>query len=153
LKEFTIGVGAFGKPDDYNPQDDPTVRVLASKLRHKLEDYYRSEGRENPVRIELPKGHYLLEFRRRAAHDAAPGAADRAGARKWWRGRWVLVSVLAGVLVTGAIWMVKLYQQEPTLLARTASLWTPELELIWRPYLDGSRPVLITIGTPLFTKF
>jgi hypothetical protein len=32
-------------------------------------------------------------------------------------------------------------------------VWTPELELIWRPYLEGNRPILIALGTPLFTKF
>jgi len=36
LKEYTIGIEAFDKSDDYDPQLDPAVRVLASKLRHKL---------------------------------------------------------------------------------------------------------------------
>lgn len=27
LKEYTIGVEAFGKPADYNPQEDASVRV------------------------------------------------------------------------------------------------------------------------------
>ena len=44
LKEFTIGTEAFNKPPGYDPQQDPTVRVLASKLRHKLDDYYRDGG-------------------------------------------------------------------------------------------------------------
>jgi hypothetical protein len=35
LKECIIGTEAFQKPPDYDPQVDPAVRVLASKLRHK----------------------------------------------------------------------------------------------------------------------
>ena len=52
LKEYTIGIEAFDKSADYDPQLDPAVRVLASKLRRKLEDYYLKEGAANPLRIE-----------------------------------------------------------------------------------------------------
>jgi hypothetical protein len=62
LKEYTIGVEAFRKPEDYDPQQDATVRVLASKLRRKLEEYYSKEGAESEVRLEIPRGHYELKF-------------------------------------------------------------------------------------------
>jgi hypothetical protein len=39
LKEYTIGVEALGKPTDYDPRLDPTVRVDISKLRAKLREY------------------------------------------------------------------------------------------------------------------
>jgi hypothetical protein len=153
LKEYTIGVEAFGKPDDYNPQEDPTVRVLASKLRHKLEDYYRTEGHDSAVRIELPKGHYRLEFLRRAPESAAswPPAAS-AEVRKWRRICWLLSAALVAVAVIATVWAGLLLQNR-TATARGGAAWTPELELIWRPYLEGNRPVLIALGTPLFTKF
>lgn len=44
LKEYTVGIEALKKPDGYDPQQDAAVRVLASKLRHKLDDYYRTGG-------------------------------------------------------------------------------------------------------------
>jgi hypothetical protein len=31
--------------------------------------------------------------------------------------------------------------------------WTPELDLIWRPFLESEHPLLISLGTPMFTKF
>jgi len=153
LKEFTIGIEAFQKPADYDPQEDPTVRVLASKLRHKLEDYYRTEGRQNPVRIELPKGHYLLEFRERGpgAGEGELGAAS-AEVRKWRRACWVLGVALAAVVALAVVWTFLLYQQGAA-TPRAGAAWNPELELIWRPYLEGNRPILIALGTPLFTKF
>ena len=33
LKEYTIGVDAFGKPADYDPRIDSTVRIQIGRLR------------------------------------------------------------------------------------------------------------------------
>ncbi len=150
LKEFTIGIEAFKKPADYDPQEDSTVRVLASKLRHKLEDYYRTEGSDNPGRIELPKGHYQLEFRtaQAGAHDSQfRGAA--AQIRRLRRICGALAATLVAALLLAVYWRGALHQREAIAGVKQ---WTPELELLWRPYLESKRPVLIALGTPLFTK-
>jgi len=65
LKEFLIGIEVFEKPDSFDPRNDPIVRVQARRLRAKLAQYYESEGREDPVWIELPKGSYVPSFQRR----------------------------------------------------------------------------------------
>ena len=57
LKEYTVGIEAFGKPDTYDPKTDSSVRVQAGKLRQKLDEYYRTEGLADPLIVELPKGH------------------------------------------------------------------------------------------------
>ncbi len=63
LKEYTIAVEALGRPNDFQPIEDPIVRVQASRLRACLKGYYNSEGKGHPVQIRLPKGHYVPEFR------------------------------------------------------------------------------------------
>src|SRR5689334_9504375 len=63
LKERTIGIEVFGRSTDYEPSDDATVRVKAGEVRKRLGIYYSSEGAQNPVRIELPSGTYVPEFR------------------------------------------------------------------------------------------
>jgi hypothetical protein len=65
LKETTIGVFVFGRSPDYNPKVDTIVRSQAWRLRAKLKTYYASEGRRDPLVIELPLGHYVPVFRRR----------------------------------------------------------------------------------------
>ena len=62
LKEYTIGVEAFGRPSDFDPKTDTIVRVQTHRLRHKLKEYYESEGRHDPILVEIPKGHYLPSF-------------------------------------------------------------------------------------------
>ncbi len=153
LKEYTIGIEAFDKPYNYDPQQDPAVRVLASKLRHKLEEYYLREGAEDPVRIELPKGHYKLSFQFRPQTD--PGFQVSfldAQARKWRRISLVLAICTAAIILLTIYWRGSSAQHSYA-AASTNQPWTPELELVWRPYLQSDRPVLISLGAPLFTKF
>jgi excisionase family DNA binding protein len=64
LKEYSIGIDAFGKPPEYDPRRDSTVRIQAGRLRQKLADYYAGDGRSDPLLIELPKGRFELKWRR-----------------------------------------------------------------------------------------
>src|SRR5579863_9442087 len=60
LKEYSIGLDALGKPPTYDPRQDAAVRLQASRLRQKLEDYYRNEGKSDSLVIELPKGRFKI---------------------------------------------------------------------------------------------
>jgi TolB-like protein/Flp pilus assembly protein TadD len=59
LKESLIGMAVFDRHADYDPKSDPVVRVEARRLRAKLEGYYEGPGKEDAVRIDLPKGSYV----------------------------------------------------------------------------------------------
>jgi hypothetical protein len=65
LREYVIGVEVFDRGADYNPANDPIVRVEARRLRNKLKDYYASEGQQDPLTIDVPKGRYLPMFQTR----------------------------------------------------------------------------------------
>jgi hypothetical protein len=62
LKEYTIGVEAFGRPQNFDPKTDTIVRVQIHRLRQKLTEYYDADGSRDPVLLEIPKGHYLPSF-------------------------------------------------------------------------------------------
>jgi hypothetical protein len=62
LKEYTIGVEAFGRPQDFDPKTDTIVRVQIHRLRQKLKEYYDATGHRDPILVEIPKGHYLPRF-------------------------------------------------------------------------------------------
>lgn len=62
LHGYTIGVHALGRSEDFDPQADPIVRVEAGRLRRRLERHYLTEGVDDPVLIEVPKGGYVPEF-------------------------------------------------------------------------------------------
>jgi serine/threonine-protein kinase len=65
LKEYVIGVQVFGKEPSFDPRTDPIVRVQARRLRARLTRYYREEGQNVDLIIELPKGGYVPIFKRR----------------------------------------------------------------------------------------
>jgi serine/threonine-protein kinase len=75
LKEYRFGVEVFDRPASFDPGADPIVRVEARRLRAKLAKYYGSDGRYDDIVVELPKGGYVLSFRRREHPSAEPSAS------------------------------------------------------------------------------
>jgi TolB-like protein/tetratricopeptide (TPR) repeat protein len=73
LKESVLGVEVFGRKPGYDPQSCSIVRVEFTRLRKKLDQYYQTEGRDDPVRIRFLRGSYVPELCW-AAHTASPGA-------------------------------------------------------------------------------
>lgn len=61
LSEYAIGVNALGRPENYSPEVDSTVRTRAHELRKRMEEYFREEPARG-WRIELPKGTYRPRF-------------------------------------------------------------------------------------------
>ena len=62
LKEYTIATEVFGRDGTFDPRIDSVVRVQAGRLRSKVQEYYLTEGKEDAILIELPKGHYSPSF-------------------------------------------------------------------------------------------
>jgi tetratricopeptide (TPR) repeat protein len=62
LKEYRLGIDVFDRKDSFDPRLDPVVRMAARRLRQKLQEYYENEGRQDPIRIEIPKGGYAACF-------------------------------------------------------------------------------------------
>src|SRR5256885_16662917 len=75
LKEYTVGLDVFGKPSSYDPRQESVVRMHVGRLRQKLAEYYRTEGADDPIIVDLPKGGFSLTFDARpmpAPADAMP---------------------------------------------------------------------------------
>ena len=83
LKEYAVGVGVFDRGEAYDPRVDSIVRVEASRLRAKIDEYYRGTNGADPIIIRLPKGSYtpLFEARQRSI-EATPHATGSAPARR-----------------------------------------------------------------------
>ena len=77
IKEWVIGVEAFGRAESFDPRVDPAVRIAARQLRYKLREYYATDGKENPIEIDLPKGSYTPIFRSRPVSAELPRRGTR----------------------------------------------------------------------------
>ncbi len=144
LKEFNLGQAVFHRKPDYDPRLDAVVRVQASQLRKRLEQYYQEDGRGSRHRIQLPRGAYVLRFEMLEA--AAPPAIREepslaASASPRHKLRYVL---LLAVFVTGcaAGWwfhgIAKISGTAPTF---------PEL---WAPFLKSDAGLICVYGVPQF---
>jgi len=141
LKERTIGIEVFGRSTNYDPGEDATVRVKAGEVRKRLGLYYAEQGVHDSVRIELPLGTYIPEFRPGEAapvHQESqprPQPAEATGkvkpAPSATRGpRLVALAALLCFLGAGILWL------------RTRPGNAP-LDQFWGPVLTGSAPVLV----------
>ena len=61
LKAYTIAVEALGKPYDFDPQNDPAVRVMAYRIRAALNNY-NTRPNKAAVCITLYTGSYIPVF-------------------------------------------------------------------------------------------
>ena len=88
LKGYSIGIDVFGRAPGFDAGNDPLVRVHAGKLRKLLEQYYQTEGAADPLRICVPLGSYVPEYRlfQPAPQDTAAPAPRpcRPQARRSW---------------------------------------------------------------------
>jgi TolB-like protein len=62
LKEYVIATHVLKKKTDFNPQLNAIVRIHARRLRSSLENYYTLTGKDDPIRITIPKGRYIPVF-------------------------------------------------------------------------------------------
>lgn len=62
LKAFSIAREVYGRDATFDPRSDTIVRVEAGRLRSRLAAYYEADGRDDPIRIDVPKGGYAPTF-------------------------------------------------------------------------------------------
>src|SRR5216684_1522318 len=108
-KEYQIATEVFGRPKDFDPHLDSMVRVQVGRLRSKLAEYFASEGAEDPILVEMPKGNYALSFHVRphepsrnhasASHEVP---AETANAGQPPR-RWVAAVVVLSIVLAAAV--------------------------------------------------
>jgi hypothetical protein len=159
LKEYVIGIDALGKPATYDPRQDSVVRIQVGRLRQKLADYYRTEGRDDSLIADIPKGRFKLTFEPRSAPLPAEhleptpiGVAVPARTLDWRRRALVLGAALGIALVWGAYTTIQLIQERRAIVP-LRNAWTPELTELWKPFLASNRPLIVSVAAPLFVGF
>ncbi len=72
INEQFIGEAVFDRPAGYNPAEDNIVRVNMRHLRERIEEFYRTQGCEEPFILEIPKGKYVPRLTRRSVEQVEP---------------------------------------------------------------------------------
>jgi hypothetical protein len=140
LKERALGVDVFSRDPNYDTNADPVVRTTACEVRKRIAQYYHEPGHEDEIRIDLPSGAYVPEFRFPVAIPL-PSPADSpsnpgigASALQPKRRNWIVAAAAAlSLCAVGILW---------------SRPWTPEtaLERFWSPVVNSRTPVLMCIS-------
>ncbi|MCU1223998.1 MAG: hypothetical protein JWQ42_2091 [Edaphobacter sp.] len=161
LKEYVIAIEGLGKPSSYDPQHNSAVRIQVGRLRQKLGEYYRIEGKDDEIIIDLPKGRFrltcrhrqcppepvaLVESPRTIVSEPLPAVERRALFQPM---PLALVGGLLLMLVAGAFFGLMTWRAMSATLVDGLS---PELGKLWAPFVNSKRPLIISIEDPLFAE-
>jgi hypothetical protein len=142
LKEYQIATEVFGRPADFDPHLDSLVRVQAGRLRAKVAEYYASEGAQDSIVVELPKGTYTLAFHRpTVTTQTALGPVvvpnSRGPSRPW------LVPILAATLAAALFAIAALALMRSTTSTTSSEAVPASVRTFWRKFASGPEPWVI----------
>src|SRR6266550_3313055 len=159
-KEYQIATEVFGRQLDFDPHVDSMVRVQAGRLRTKLAEYYASEGADDQIMVELPKGTYALAFHPRThgagrnhantSHEAPNNLQVNARTSRTWIVSVVALSVFLASAVTVA---TDRFLNRGIAEARLASD-NPDVpvafHLFWKGFLTGPQEPWVIFSNAAF---
>ena len=144
VKETTIAIDVFGRGRDFDAQAASVVRVTGSEVRKRLVQAYAS-GLGQDIRIELPLGGYQPTFQFISAPAVALQPPDISPAIESHptlkiRRVWIALAAALSIAAIGSLYLLGAFRS------------TSQLDLLWRPFIDKNRPVLISLVAPTLLK-
>ena len=152
ISEYAIAVEALGRHPNFDPRLDATVRVLVSRLRQRLKEFYENEGSGLATRIVVPVGTHQVQIisispevtilpSAPADPVAAPGVL--LGSRRVPMGLlvWIQAAVILLLLISNG-WM--LFQKNH--YAEQAEA----LPKFWEQFLGNGKLTRIVVPNPVF---
>lgn len=169
IKEYTIGVEALGRRQDFDPKTDPIVRVQVYRLRQKLKEYYDVEGSRDSVVIEIPRGHYLPRFELitplpsalhtvpapRTESTREPETADKQSSSASRRSP-ILLLIAAAIAVMGfaaGFWTDhhrNAIQQDGRVVSARVPSPNDAVNAFWSPFLEEDSSPIIAYADAIF---
>jgi hypothetical protein len=161
LKEYAVAIDGLGKNPSYDPRQNSAVRIQVGRLRQRLAEYYRTEGKADEFIIDLPKGRFKLTCEQRSTLEPAPtpvafpappvvNLPDSISPKATPNSPRLLI--WAGLAMVITIACAAYYWAHMTAGTTSSAGWTSELEELWRPFVDSKQPLILAIEDPLFVE-
>lgn len=139
-KEITIAIDIFGKDASFNSNKDSTVRHHILILRNKLENYYKNEGKNDKVRLAVPKGHYELQI--------IPFIKEQPGLLTRYASfikRWEIIAIIILIAINLLI-MYRLTNINTSPITHQTPYFIDPQDNVWGSFFKNEYPVSIVIG-------
>lgn len=98
LNQTSLAIDVFDRDENFDPNSDSIVRVEVGRLRNKLREYYALAGKNDLVRISIPKGRYIPAIDIDNPHTDLP-----AQYKPWWKSNSAFT--LAGIIFLSGLWL------------------------------------------------
>lgn len=130
VKAINIAIDLFKRKGDLKENDETIARVYVHKLRAKLDDYYKKEGQNEKIIIEIPKGKYDLNFR---LPESKTNTTNTSSLKLF------IVSISALLLLNLLIfWQIGIFNTEKS------------ANSIWNEYVTDEGDVNLMLANPFF---
>lgn len=159
ISEYTIAIEVFGRGSNFDPSGDTIVRTQAYRLRSKLESHYATEGVNDPIVIEIPKGHYVPVFRINDRRENRPLPASVAEVDRflpqsvsWTRAAIAITAALLTVVI-GLAFAVGWRGGRTGAGAKPSqapSAISPVVEAFWRSFLGSDEQPVVAFTNGQF---
>jgi hypothetical protein len=158
IKEYQIATEVFGRSADFDPQLDSMVRVQAGRLRGKLAEYYSTNGTDDGIVVELPRGTYVLAFHSRLqasrSHASTTGEHEPQTQRVTPRRNWFAATIsLTALLAIAALAILVLLWNRNSAQAgssRDGELAPAAFRVFWNGFVSGQEEPWVIFSNAAF---
>jgi TolB-like protein len=158
IKAYSIGLAVCDRDEQFDPSIDPIVRIEAGRLRRALEHYYLTQGIDDPITIDVPKGAYRPVITKRSEVELGPNpspgldprvlrrflarASDSAEERSFFRRMaddirpgWLVAALIVALFSLAVIWMDRAHERDLLAARAPPSETASELGIARAPIL------------------
>jgi hypothetical protein len=161
IHEQEIGFRVFGRSENYDTNIDNIVRTNVSDLRKRIEAYFETEGADETLIMEIPRGSYIPVFRFRPVPSKItvelpgntiaplPGTTEAVAPRNHHRRHWLLVGLLGLTFAAGCcitFWI----QSRLTDQLLTPWKQSEALSSLWSGFLDSNQATDVVLEDSSF---
>jgi hypothetical protein len=156
INEQEIGVKVFGRDASYDRSQDNIVRVNATELRKRIELYFATDGADELLTIEIPRGGYKPVFHRRkslidrelesARQEEKPSPLAATPAPDRARPRW-RIHLIWGTVSLLLVFVCILLLLQKNSASKAGNPWSgqPALTAFWSGFLHGNQQTDIVL--------
>jgi len=152
ISEYAIATEAVGRRADFEPRFDATVRVLVSRLRQRLKEFYDTEGSHLLTQIVIPLGAHQVQIVSVGSEIASPpleGVQSDATLHpnvSIRRIAWI-ESVIILILIFSNGWTLWLRNRQQQESKRVQESRLPDF---WRQFLGNGKSTQVIVPNPVF---
>ena len=137
INETNIAIDILGKDQNFNSAEDTLVRVHIYKLRHRLDEYYKNEGRHDKLRLLIPKGQYHVIFE------------HVSKIKKREKKQYTFIAKSLIIILFFLLLLINIYQWYGNKILKEyvdPKILNDKTNFLWSNFISSNRPTAISFG-------